>query len=254
MRTRTLGRVLLILAVVAAAGPGPKEKLPNLLPEKPSLFRRVPHLQHSRLQPGIPVRDYVPYGGLDYAQPTSATSQVGILLQREAPPVDPSAWTGTPAPVRHRVKYYELDRAQLQVHHCYVSRVSLSLHETGEWVLSLQADQNPWMTGTQNTVSTPTHVRGPVSAVRAPIPNLERQTSDLRRNLFFVRLRGMGAYPVSDTTSAAASGKPVLIHLQPLPFWVQRGKPEDYRTQSTLPEVRQFFDLIDRVEVEFYYR
>jgi hypothetical protein len=37
-------------------------------------------------------------------------------------------------------------------------------------------------------------------------------------------------------------------------FWVQRGNPYDFWARQPLPDVGRYFDLVDRVEVEFSYR
>lgn len=256
MRAKVVGGVLLIGVVVAASGQSPREKLPNLLPPKPPLFPRLHRLTRPHYQPGLPVRDYVPYQGLDFAQPTAVVSQIGILLPREVRlPDTPPPEQGGPARVfRPRVKYYQLDRAQLTINHCSIGRVAVSLHESGEWIISLRADQNPWMTGPRHGVSSSAYERGPVSAIQAPIPELERHTNDLRRNQFVVWVRAHGAHPLKENIPEASGGKPVLFQLRPEPFWVQRGQPYDFWAKGWSEGVRQFFDVIDRMEIEFNYR
>ncbi len=55
--------------------------------------------------------------------------------------------------------------------------------------------------------------------------------------------------PRADETT----GKPVLFELGPDRFWVQRGQPKDLWLRGTDKAVKRYFDLIDRVEIEFYY-
>ena len=52
----------------------------------------------------------------------------------------------------------------------------------------------------------------------------------------------------------ARLGKPVLVELPTAMFWVQRGYPYDFFARQPQRDVAQYFDLIDRVEVEFSYR
>ena len=103
-------------------------------------------------------------------------------------------------------------------------------------------------------VSTPVHLPGAVSALKAPIPNLGKETDSLKRNQFFVKVRCYGGYPVREALPALAPGKPVLFELPTAIFWVQRGYPYDFWAKQPLRAVAQYFDLIDRVEVEFSYR
>jgi hypothetical protein len=67
-------------------------------------------------------------------------------------------------------------------------------------------------------------------------------------------VRCYGAFPLREEVPGLAPGKPVLFELPPASFWVQRGVPYDFWAKQPLPDVSQYFDLIDRVEVEFSYR
>ncbi len=196
---------------------------------------------------GIPDYDYVhgnPKG------PVSVFSLDAIPVMRTPPSGD-----GLPSGlVRERVKYFQLSQRVVTLDHCSLSRVVLVLHESGQWTLSMQADQNPWMTGPNNEVTGPVQPGPSVSAVRSPAPELEKQTAGLKRNLFTVRVRCLGDYPVLESQPALAPGKPVLVELAPDPFWVQRGCPFDFWKKESAPALSNYFDLIDRVEVEFSYR
>ena len=71
---------------------------------------------------------------------------------------------------------------------------------------------------------------------------------------FIIMIQGAMGF-VGQTFSDRAWG--LLPHFFELPtavFWVQRGYPFDFWAQQPLPAVSQFFDVIDRVEVEFSYR
>jgi hypothetical protein len=77
------------------------------------------------------------------------------------------------------------------------------------------------------------------------------ETNYLKRNQFYIRVRCYGNFALDEKQAA---GKPVLFEIVPAPFWVQRGQPYDFWTRQPQTLVRQYFDLIDRIEVEFYYR
>jgi hypothetical protein len=204
------------------------------------------HKMRPEYLPGLPNNEYV-YGNVP--QQTTIFTLDAIPLPRTQPS-DPGA-IGT---VRERVKFFQLPVTQVQLDHCYLSRVALALHENGTWTLSMRADQNPWMTGVKNEVSTPVQLPGAVSSLRPPIPTLTKETNSLKRNQFFIKVRCYGGYPVYEALPALAPGKPVLFELPTAIFWVQRGYPYDFWAKQALPAVGQYFDVIDRVEVEFSYR
>jgi hypothetical protein len=143
----------------------------------------------------------------------------------------------SPPPERRRqtiIELYQLDRPQLKIDQCEISQVALQLHDDGQWVLSLRADQN----------------RRPETPAGAPYnPRLY-----IKRNQFTVRLRCLGAFKNEPVAGALAAGKPVLVDLDPEPFWVENGKPRYVRTVERSALVANHFADIDRVEIEFFYR
>jgi hypothetical protein len=143
------------------------------------------------------------------------------------------------------MRYFQLDQSQVKIDHCSLSRFALVLHDNGEWTLSLRADQNPETEG---------QPRNEITAPGGALPDDGKQTLQLRRNLFFVRIRCYAAFPLDVKLPKQGPGFPALIELCPEPFWVQRGRPYDLRVRRPQPDVNRFFDLIDRVEVDFYYR
>jgi hypothetical protein len=205
--------------------------------------------------PGLPCYDYQHDG---FGGSKSVQSQIAVLIEQRLevnPAAPPAGKTSLPPRVlRDRIKYYQLPQSKMQIDHCSLSRVALTLHENGYWTLSLGADQNPWMTGQRQEASSPTQTRGTVNSVRAPIPPLTKQTNDLKRNLFRVKIRCYGGYPLQENRPELSGGKPVLFELEPDPFWVQRGIPYDYWKSGATVAAQRFFDVIDRVEVEFSYR
>lgn len=206
------------------------------------------HKMHPGCLPGLPCNDYV-YGNISPAVSVFSLDAVPFDSRQ---PYGPGVPAGSP--IRDRVKVFQLSQPQIQNDHCFLRRVALTLEENGEWTLSLRADQNPWMTGPLREVSNPTPVPGAVSALKSPEPNLGKETDGLKRNQFFVKVRCYANYPKPVSQAEAVSGKAVLVELPTAMFWVQRGYPYDFWARQSLPGVSRYFDLIDRVEVEFSYR
>ncbi len=147
-------------------------------------------------------------------------------LTTQPPPLEPRRQT--------IIELYQLDQPRLTVDQCEISQVALQLHDDGEWVLTLRADQN----------------RRPDDAAAAPYnPRLY-----IKRNQFTVRLRCLGAFKNEPALAALAAGKPVLVDLDPEPFWVENGQPRYVRTCGRSPLIANYFADIDRVEIEFFYR
>jgi hypothetical protein len=69
-----------------------------------------------------------------------------------------------------------------------------------------------------------------------------------------VKLRCYGHYQAEEASADKTTGKPVLFQLGPKQFWVQRGQPKDYWFRGNKDDVTRYFDLIDRVEIELFYR
>ncbi|MDP7019604.1 MAG: hypothetical protein QGG36_27655 [Pirellulaceae bacterium] len=139
----------------------------------------------------------------------------------------------TRRPPAQTVTVFQLDQARIQIDHCRISSVALQLLDDGQWVLNLRAEQNP-------------PVEDETSTYR---PRLH-----LKRNQFVIRLR---ALPVGERSGEAAVrgvGRPVLAAIEPPPFWVEREQPKSVRLTGRDNDVWRVFDMIDRVEFEFYYR
>ena len=124
----------------------------------------------------------------------------------------------------------------LRVDHCEVSRLSVLIDDQGNWSLSLRAGQNTGQAANTVTSAEPS-----------------RQFSDhLLRNQFHIRVH---CYARSgDLPANSPLGRPLVATVQPQPFWVQKQRPYDFSSAGRDPRLEQSFDLIDRVEVEFFYR
>ncbi len=190
----------------------------------------IPRHTRPRCLKGIPQADYV-------QGPSSrelALSTDGVLLERVAPP----SADGAAAPLKMR--YFQLDQAAVKVEHCSLSQVAFAFEPDGRWRLNCRADQNPVA---PPSGLAPTNFSGPKTTLG---------TEHLRRNEFHVRVRCYGAFPVKE--SAGLTGKPVFVELTMPPFWVQRGEPQMKLWQNQHPDLARFFDLIDRVQIDFFFR
>jgi len=135
------------------------------------------------------------------------------------------------------LKHFQWKQATVRIDHCSISAPSLRLRDNGSWVLNLQANQNPEIEG----------------ATPATTPE-GRYTAHLKRNQFVVTLRCFAASVQEQTSADAAIGKPLLCVLGPTEFWVQRGQPLPVCKQGDARCIKEYFNLIDRVELEFFYR
>lgn len=163
------------------------------------------------------------------------------LLLRQAPPF--SAWSPAEVATEPIGGYYQLSSTKLQIDHCAISRVALRVYPNGYWALDLRATQN---------------VEFPPDRIYTPggesLRQRDRFTLHLKRNEFFVVVRGYGGFPNIERRRDKSPGKPVLFCIAPESFWVQRGEPYDLHVDGCSEEVRDSYRYVDRVELEFYYR
>jgi|GEM_PF-2270702 len=234
-------------------------------------------VRHYHVKPkqlcGIPPADYQPPHPPPAVVPVVLVSSVGHVIMPPAKPL-----TGTTAMSLQiqaenanqspRVKVFQFVPTAMQIDHCSISRIAFSMQDNGQWRLNLQADQNPVVENSTGltTVLPPTLVSGGVPAsgkpalTTAPIRGLPalrlKDTTYIKRNLFVIRIRGLGdfAEPIAVPASPPALGKPVLLRLSPIEFWVQNGVPFPLVSDGLHPDAKTFFDMIDRVEIEFSYR
>src|SRR5208337_2431207 len=167
-----------------------------------------------------------------------------------------------------RIKVFQFVPSALQIDHCSISRIAFSLQDNGQWRLSLQADQNPVVENStalttvlpSTTTSPDFPSTGKPALATAPIRGLPavrlKHTTFLKRNLFVVQIRGLGdfAEQISVPASPPQLGKPVLVAMEPISFWVQNGVPYPLVSEGVVADASRFFDMIDRVELEFSYR
>jgi len=205
---------------------------------------------------GIPARDYQTMSGSSPG-PVIGISNVAVSITPTAPPGTAGTAEmalrigGQAANSPLRARLYQFAPTSLQIDHCSISRIALLIQEDGSWRLSLRADQNPSTAAPR--AGTPPVAMVPISG----LPNVQtKQTAQLKRNLFIVRVRGLGAFsePLSTLPAPPSQGKPVLLSLDPIEFWVQNGVPYPLVVQGKHLDATSFFDQIDRAEIQFTYR
>lgn len=184
------------------------------------------------------------YDYREFSQPARSLSNVALPFQvsvtasgKAADRLDrPLLATG--AERRQTIKSFQfVDRSKLQIDHCSISQMSVLLHESGHWTVSLRADQNPLPEqGRKVTTIEPTR----------------KFTDHLKRNEFYVTVRCY-AGPLTGGTDSLV-GKPLVIPLRIQPFWVQRQEPYQLFETHHDPRIQDYFNLIERVEIEFAYR
>lgn len=190
----------------------------------------------ARCLPGLPPRDYAYH---DLSPSAIALSERAVALRA---PVNPSLAVVGEATERIRL-YQFIEAPALRVDHCFVLRPSVTLSSTGTWVVSFRAVQNPIVTANDPFL--------PI--IRDEIREQVKQTSQILRNRFHVQVRGYAARPLANGPGATTLSAPVLFEAHVTPFWVERGVPREIRVSYDSPDVARYFDLIDRVEVEFRY-
>lgn len=197
---------------------------------------------YHRTRPGvrcdIPDREYQ---YKKYSQPLRSLSNIAVLID---PRVTTNSFRGesiSPAILASsdQIKSFQFVKdPTLQIDHCSISQMSVLLHESGRWTISLQADQNP------------------VNATRIlDVTTIERKqlfTDHLQRNCFHVVARCYAQYGSVDGNGLL--GKAFVIPLEVRPFWVQRQQPYPLFESEYHPDVKKYFDSIDRVEIEFAYQ
>ncbi|MBY0457975.1 MAG: hypothetical protein K2V38_11595, partial [Gemmataceae bacterium] len=195
------------------------------------------HTARPQYLPGVPGYDYRPAE----VRPAATLTAVSLEKVNVAPTLP-----GQPA--RPAALTYQLAQARLQVDHCFLSRVGVALHESGEYQISFRADQNPLPA----LPALPGDARSPLRP--GEVLNVPLQTAQLRRNVFVVKVRGYTAAPVGQVRPNLVPGTPAVIEFPPMEFVVERGEPLSKTYTGKLAAVEKYLPLIDRVEVEFTYK
>lgn len=192
------------------------------------------HVAKPKALPGVPGYDYRP-SDVRPAPTVTALSLDKVTLT-------PAAQLGQPG--RKGTQMYQLGQTRLQVDHCFLSRVAVAIHETGEFQISFRADQNP-----QQGTDDPRSPLKPGERLEVPL-----QTSQLKRNTFVVKVRGYAGVPAAPGRPNPPPGAPAVVEFPPMEFVVQRGEPASKTFSGVSAAVEKYFPLVDRIEVEFTYK
>jgi hypothetical protein len=179
----------------------------------------------------LPSHDYV-YG--NPPRNARAFSDPVVLVRAAGPPRGPAP-AGAVA-----YAHFQLAQPSIAVDHCSISAVVLTLWNSGHWSLDFDARQNA-----EDGPAAPRILPGSTGP--------QRFTDYIKRNLFAVRVRGLG-FADGEIVMAARLGRPVLFTLAPEPFWVQRRVPISPSLLGRDPRVASAFNVVDRVDVELSYQ
>jgi hypothetical protein len=193
------------------------------------------HHARPRALPGIPNYDY--RMSVNPPPTVTAMSLPKVAVESPAPGARP----------RPKAYAFQFAEPRLQADHCFLSRVAVALHEDGDYQITFRADQNPQ----PQAVGVAGDIRSPLRP--GEVIETTLQTSQLKRNLFVVRVRGYAA-PQRDGKANLVPAAPALVEFPVEPFWVQKGEPYTGNVCGNSWAVRKYFHLIERVEVEFTYR
>lgn len=136
-------------------------------------------------------------------------------------------------PNAHSTTLFQLKESRLRINHCELSRVALLLDDQGRWLFSARGDQN---------------------LVHPDDPATYRPRLHLRRNEFVVYLRCYGGFGNTRQALEQEAGQPMLAELGPFEFWVENGQPRYFRDEGCCRALQDRLPLIDRLEIEFFYR
>jgi len=185
------------------------------------------HRTRPKVHCNVPSRDYEFHR---YSQHLTSLSRVALLIGDDGDPQ-----RDTP------MKVFEFSPdSRLVIDHCSISKMSVVLHKSGRWTVSLRANQNPVEPLIETDLLTLTD----------QLP--QTVTTGLQRNQFYVKVRCYAGYGLGDDTDLL--GKPFVIPLKIDPFWVQKEQPYQLFKTGADKRIADYFNLLDRAEIEFYYR
>jgi len=174
----------------------------------------------------------------DYAYSSASATAKPTTTAATLPRVPAARLSGTGV----SPQVYQLAQARMQVDHCYLSRVAVTLADDGGYTIGFRADQNPVASD------------DPGSPLRANDTPPTLQTAQLLRNRFVVTLRGYANDASTPLVPNLAAPRAAVVEWKLDPFTVERGKPYSGHLSGFSNEVKRNFAFIDRFEVEFSYR
>ncbi|MCA9051049.1 MAG: hypothetical protein KDA89_20075 [Planctomycetaceae bacterium] len=174
----------------------------------------------------IPVYNY---------QPHRFTDPVSEESLRAIPYLADGSGAAVPVPGggTERLKTFQMAATSLTKDHCRISQVTVTITNTGRWMVRLTAQQHPGQLVTAQ---------------------LRPQFERYQRNLFRVDIRPVGLMTLQHTESVAPIGKPEFPCVPTLQFWIQKDQTQQIHRWGESPELARWFDVIEQVEIHFSYR
>lgn len=195
----------------------------------------------ARRYSGLPCYNYTP---ARLSAPVVATTfgpfpvrPVGVSSGVAAAAVPPLGTAPTPAPVAEAlpssINVFQLAQPALQIDQCQISGVAITLRQDGRWFINYVGVQDPKLAGAQKMA----------------------QVSALKGNNFHVRIRAFGIASPQAGAGGMALAPCELFSLETEPQWFDRGETRAIRLESPIfnPAVRENFEFVQRMEVEFRY-
>lgn len=214
----------------------------------------IHHRAHPPSRGGIPAYEYQYF---EFSPTSRSLSEIGLALPASdailPTRVSPGAVEVANA-VATRSRWYQfVVTPMLQVDHCILSDLAVLLNEQGEWLVSFRAYQNPRAEVLARVPDwTTLSPRGLISdEVVTTLEPRRLQSSHILRNQFYVQIRMLAGNRVGQDGTL---GFPTAAVIDLEPFWVQRDQPLPYQCRGNDRNVRNHFDQIERVEIEFKYR
>lgn len=186
------------------------------------------HTVKSRAVCGIPFHDYQSVKTINGSEKAVSTVGIPIIPPNASPNIKPET-----------VKFFQMNREKLLVDHCEITNVGLTISEYGGWSFAFEAHQNKVVT--------------PAKVVKVQKPSLkQKQTSQLLRNAFYVKARGLGT-PPSGTANPNLVVAPVLWEIDLGKIIVENGEQGSKFITGQNAALGRYVDLTQQVEFYFTY-
>ena len=171
-------------------------------------------------------------GNYDYSwnklnNPVTALSFEGVLDTDSAVAGRSSPLSARPV----RVRSFALREKELRIDHCRISRVVVTIADTGDWMIDMMAEQNPKL-----------------------LPNeLQPRIQLFDQNRFHVTVRPLLGGPVVSPDSLDDVVGPTVSSLSVPPFWLEKGQTKNIHHSDNDPRLANRFDSIRQVAVDLQY-
>ncbi len=186
------------------------------------------HTVKSRAVCGIPAHDYQSVKAVRGSEKANSFAGVPILPSNVEPNTKPEI-----------VKLFQMNREKLVVDHCEITNVALTVSEGGGWSFAFEAHQNKKVTADK------------VINVQRPFLQ-QKQTSQILRNAFMVKARGL-AQPPSGNGKVSALGGAVLWEIDLGKIMVENGEQGAKVITGQNASLGGYVKLTQQVEFFFTY-